>query len=370
VLPLDIKKLIARRAAVELQPDTVVNLGIGLPDIVGRLVAEEGVSDLVTLTVDPGVFGGVPQSGLDFGGSVNHQAVIDHATAFDFIDGGGLDAVFLGVAQVDRHGSVNVSRFSDRLAGCGGFINLTQRTAKVVFMTTFTSGGLEATVTPNGLDITTEGTISKFVSEVEQVTFSGELARSRGQDVLILTERCVIKLEPEGLALIEVTPGVDIESQILDLLPFEVRSDSVVESDRSLFAQGPMGLRAQMLDMGIQERLTYDVESNTVFMDYSGMHIRTKQDIDEVVAAVDALLGPLGRPVVSVVNYDRFKLDEDVADLYAEAVEYVSATYYTKVSRHSTSGFTRLKLGRSFRKHSMEPQWYTPDPETGDRPST
>ncbi|GMR02469.1 MAG: acyl CoA:acetate/3-ketoacid CoA transferase [Acidimicrobiia bacterium] len=366
-LPLDHKKVIARRAALELKADTVVNLGIGLPDLVGRLVGEEGVEDLATLTVDPGVIGGVPQSGLDFGGAVNHQAVIDHAAAFDFIDGGGLDAVFLGVAQIDGRGDVNVSRFSNRLTGCGGFINLTQRTMNVVFLTTFTSGGLKTVVGPEGVEIVAEGTVKKFVSEVEQITFSGDLAHDRGQNVLIVTERCVLRLEDRGLTLVEIAPGIDLQRQILDLLPFEVRADDVKEANRRLYASESLGLRSLMLDTRVGERLSYDADSNTVFMDYSGMHIRTNEDIEEVVAAVDALLGPLGRRVNSIVNYDRFKLDEEVADRYADAVEYVSSTYYDNVSRHSTSGFTRLKLGRSLERRSVEAGLYESESEALDQ---
>jgi len=355
-LSLDERKAIGRRAAMELAADTLVNLGVGLPDVVGGVVGEEKIQDLVTLAIDPGVFGGVPQGGLDFGAAVNHQAVIDHAAAFDFINGGGLDTVFLGVGQVDGFGNVNVSRFSNRLAGCGGFINLTQRTHNVVFLTTFSSGGLETEVTSGGITILTEGRVAKFVEAVEQITFSGGLARDRGQHVLYVTERCVFQLGERGLDLIEVAPGIDVQSQILDLLPFDVEvGDDVAISDKALYEEQNIGLRGRMLDTHIEDRLTYDAVSNTVFMDFAGMHVRSLGDVEDIIAAVDALLEPLAHRVNGVINYDRFQLDEDVVDAYADAVEYVSSRYYLDVTRHTTSGFLRLKLARELEARDLTP---------------
>jgi len=357
-LPLDHKKVIARRAACELAADTVVNLGLGLPDLVGGVVAEEHAEDLITLTVDPGVFGGIPLGGLDFGGAVNHEAVIDHASAFDFIDGGGLDTVFLGVAQVDGRGNVNVSRFADRIAGCGGFINLTQRTPHVVFLTTFTSGGLIAAVDDGAMRIEAEGRVAKFVPAVDQITFSGDQARAKGQDVVFVTERCVFRLGPDGLVLTEVAPGVDPQRDVIDRLPFAITADGPAAMDASLFAAGTIGLRSRLVDVNIDDRLSYDEASNTVFMDYAGLHVRTTEDIEEIVDAVEALLGPVGHRVNSIVNYDRFQVNEDVADEYAAAVRYVADTYYLEVSRYSSSGFMRLKLGNRFAAQAVKPEMY------------
>ncbi|RLE15238.1 MAG: acyl CoA:acetate/3-ketoacid CoA transferase [Actinobacteria bacterium] len=354
-LPLDYRTVIARRAAYEMTPDAVVNIGIGLPDLIGRVASEERIADLVTFTVDPGVIGGIPLGGFDFGGAVNRQAVIDHAAAFDFIDGGGLDAVFLGIAQCDGRGDVNVSRFDGRLAGCGGFINLTQRTQRIVFVTPFTSGGLEAVIDDGVLQIRNEGRVRKFVSEVEQITFSAARAASQGQDVLYITERCVFELSPHGLVLGEVAPGIDVDSDILSLLPFDVVVDDPRQMDPSLFVPGLLGLRDRMLDIRIEDRLHYDSESNTVFMDYSGLHVRTAEDVDQIVTAVDTLLGPVGHRVHSIVNYDRFLLDEDVEEAYADAVKYVADKYYLSVSRHATGGFTRLRLSNEFAKRNIEP---------------
>jgi len=179
----DDKKVIARRAAMELLPSSVVNLGLGIPDNVGRVASEERIYDLLTLTVDPGVMGGIPASGVEFGAAINCQAVIDHCSQFDFIDGGGLDAAFLGFAECDGTGSVNASRFGDRIAGCGGFINISQNSKKVVFMGNFSAGGAELAVRDGALQIVKEGRVTKFVERVGQVTFSGPHAAARRRGV-------------------------------------------------------------------------------------------------------------------------------------------------------------------------------------------
>ena len=188
-LPLDTTKVIARRAAIELLPNCVVNLGIGLPDAISAVAAEERIEDLITLTVDPGVIGGVPLGGLDFGAVVNFSAAIDHPYQFDFIDGGGVDIACLGYAECDGRGNVNASRFGDRVPGCGGFINISQNSGKVIFVGTFTSGGFDAAVTDGAIEIKKEGKHRKFVDKVSQITFSGAEAAKRGQEVVYVTER-------------------------------------------------------------------------------------------------------------------------------------------------------------------------------------
>jgi propionate CoA-transferase len=367
-LPIDARTVVARRAALELEADAVVNIGVGLPELVGRVAGDERIQDLVTFTLDTGVIGGIPLSGFAFGGAVNREAVIDHASAFDFIDGGGLDTVFLGVAECDGLGNVNVSRFGKRIAGCGGAINLTQRTQNVVFLTPFSSGGMEARIEEGRLTINREGRFCKFVKEVSQITFSAEVANERGQNIIFITERCVLRLGTSGLVLTEIAPGVDLERDILGLLPFELSVDGPAQMDSALFLPGLMGLRAEMLELRIEDRLSYDETSNTVFMDFSGMHVRTPEDVKSITDAVDELLGPLGRRVKSIVNYDRFQLDEAVVDRYADAVRYVQEAYYLEggVTRHSTNAFMRLKLGRELEKRRLKPAIYE-DTEQADQ---
>ena len=181
-LPLDDRKVIARRAAMELLPNSVVNLGIGLPDAVGRVASEERIFDLMTLTVDPGVMGGIPAGGEDFGAAINFQALIDHCSQFDFIDGGGLDCAFLGFAECDRLGNVNASRFADRIAGCGGFINITQNAKKAGVHGELHRGRRAVRGARRAVSaIVREGKTSKFVERVAQVTFNGPAAAERGQ---------------------------------------------------------------------------------------------------------------------------------------------------------------------------------------------
>ena len=352
-VPLDEKKVIARRAALELLPNSVVNLGIGLPDRIGAVANEERIQDLITLTVDPGVIGGVPLGGLDFGAAVNFSAAIDHPSQFDFIDGGGLDSAYLGFAECDRLGNVNASRFGKRIAGCGGFINISQNSRKVVFVGTFTSGGLETEVGGGAIAIAKEGKHRKFVETVGQITFSGPRAADLGKAVYYVTERCVFVLRAAGLELVEVAPGIDVERDILAQMPFRPIVDAPKLMEAGLFKPEPLGLRERMLDIRIEDRLSYDPGTNTVFMNYAGMRVRDEEDLRKIKEAVDGLLEPLGKRVYSIVNYDSFAADDAVIDKYMDLVHYVEKKYYIKVSRYTTSGFMRLKLGKELEKRSV-----------------
>lgn len=242
-MPLDERKIIARRAALELEEDAVINLGIGMPEGVSNIAAEEGMIDDLILTAEPGIIGGMPQSGLNFGAAVNHQALLQQNEQFDFYDGGGLDLAILGMAQVDVHGHVNVSKFGKKLAGAGGFINISQTAKRLIFVGTFSTGGLRVAVEKDQLRIVEEGRVSKFVSDVEQITFNAKLAADSRRHVLYITERCVFELTQRGLKLIEVAPGIDIESQILNLLPFPVWVANPKVMDLRIFKDAVMGLK-------------------------------------------------------------------------------------------------------------------------------
>lgn len=243
-MPLNARKVIARRAAMELIPNAKVNLGIGIPEGVSNVANEEGIGDVMTLTVEAGPIGGVPAGSGEFGASANAEAIVDHPYQFDFYDGGGLDIAYLGLAETNKNGDLNVSKFKGRVAGCGGFINITQNTHKVVFCGTFTAKGLKEEIRDGRLVILQEGSIPKFLNKIDQITFSGSYAQKHGQDVLYITERCVFKLGPQGLVLIEIAPGIDVEKDILAHMEFKPEiSQDLKAMDSRIFMDEPMNLK-------------------------------------------------------------------------------------------------------------------------------
>lgn len=242
-LSLSAKKVIGRRAAMELREGTVVNLGIGAPEYVSVVANEEGIGDYMTLTVEAGPVGGIPLGGSQFGSAINADCYLDQNDQFDFYDGGGIDLAFLGLAQTDNDGNVNVSKFGPRIAGCGGFINITQNAKKVFFCGTFTAGGLKTDVENGKMIITKEGSERKFVEAVEHITFSGAYANKTNQPVMYITERAVFELRKDGLHLVEVAPGIDIQTQIIDLMGFVPKMEGEIRlMDERIFKDEPMGL--------------------------------------------------------------------------------------------------------------------------------
>jgi len=242
--PLSAKKIIGRRAAMELTENTIVNLGIGIPEYISMVANEEGINDYMTLTVEAGPIGGVPAGGNRFGASINPDCILSHHEQFDFYDGGGIDFAFLGLAQTDKDGNINVSKFGPRLAGCGGFVNITQNAKKVFYCGTFMADGLKTDVKDGKLIITAEGAEKKFIDTVEHITFSGKYAAQKGQPVMYITERAVFELGEDGVHLTEIAPGIDLKTQILDLMGFAPKMSGAPKlMDSRIFRDELMGLK-------------------------------------------------------------------------------------------------------------------------------
>lgn len=354
-MKLDARKIVARRAAFELPPNGVVNLGVGAPEGIAAVANEEKLTPFITLTTEAGIVGGVLASGSSFGAARNADCVIDQNQMFDFYDGGGLDMTCLGMAECDEAGNVNTSKFGGRLNGCGGFINISQNARSVVFAGTFTVGGLEIAVEDGKVRIVTEGKSRKFIRQVEENTFSGPFAQERNQPVIYVTERCVFQLTKEGLELVEVAPGIDIERDILPHMDFKPIVNQPRPMDPRIFREEPMELMKDLLNLNLDERISYDAKRNILFVNLEGFNVRTKQDVADVRAAIVGGCEKAGKRVNAVVNHDGFKISESMIDDYAEMVDELVQAHYETVTRYATNGFLRLKMQDALKKRGLAP---------------
>ncbi len=356
-LPLDERKIIARRAALELKANSVVNLGIGMPEGISAVAAEERIGDLLTLTAEPGVIGGLPASGLDFGAAINTQAVIDQPYQFDFYDGGGLDVAFLGLAQADARGNLNVSRFGPRFAGAGGFINISQSAKKVVFVGSFTAGGLEVGIDGGRLSIRREG----GCAQVRRRGRARDLQRTRSR--ASAASRCCTSPSAaysgsasDGLELIEIAPGIDLERDILAHMSFRPRiAPDLALMDAAIFDPEPMALRQRMLRRPLAGRFAFDPKQDTFFANFEGLTVRDAGDVEALRAALEGQLVTLGHKVQAMVDYDNFVVAPEALDAYTDMIHDVATRHYTRVTRYTTSAFLRAKLGEALYQRGVAP---------------
>jgi len=242
---LDERMLVARRAAMELRPGAVINIGFGISDGVPAVAAQEDILDEITVTIEQGTIGGLPMRGRALAAQTNVEAIVDQISQFNFYQGGGLDLAFLSFAEVDADGNVNVSKFGSRLPGCGGFIDISQNAKQVVFCGLFGKAG-DVRIEDGALRVVERGRVTKFKKRVEHVTFSGARAAAAGKPVRYVTERAVFGLGRHGVELLEVAPGCDPERDVLAGMEFRPAvSGELKQMDPAIFQPRRLGLRVR-----------------------------------------------------------------------------------------------------------------------------
>ena len=386
---LDARKIIARRAAMELRPDYVVNLGIGMPEGVAKVAQEENFFRFTTLTTEGGVFGGVGASGHDFGPASGADAVVEMNQQFDFYDGGGLDICFLGLAQCGKNGDVNVSRLSESsITGPGGFIDISQCTQRIVFMGTFRKKGFQMKLKQNnvsqensnnteceniGIDIIKDGSIPTFLEKAMETTFSANNAMRRGQSVLYITERAVFKLTKKGIELIEVAPGVDIDKDIIQQMDFKpiVNRSTIKVMDERIFSDKKMGLVDEYFSAkhAVARGIEYKRDTHTVYMDLTGVVINDQDTLENFARELQEVYKEYSEngtnPFHCVVNYDGLSLADDLVSEWEAIAKQDEELYYRSVTRYAGRAFLRHKLARSISVKNLDETWRSFTNESG-----
>ena len=318
-----------------------------MPEGIASVAAEEKLFDFVTLTAEPGIIGGIPQGGLDFGAAINTDAIIHQNQQFDFYDGGGLDIAFLGLAEADLQGNVNVSRFGTKIAGTGGFINISQNARKLVYAGTFAAGDTDISVADGRLKIDRDGKC-KFREMVSQITFSGKVAAASGQPVLYVTERCVFRSTAEGLEMVEVAPGADIERDIIARMPFRPLMGKIKQMDARLFTEETIGLRERMLELPLGERISYDPDRNTLFLNFEGLYLRDLSQLEALRDTVTAKCKTIGKRMAATLKALRAKLRQRMHTSPRETGKWLAQVVRGYFQYHAIPGnWDRLKAYRN-----------------------